>query len=318
MSSYFLRLCRLAFTRLRYLCLLIFFRRFLITEPMRANLVSWVQNSLVEVRGERKHADNYMKSGGPGPALLFRLMKPVIGITSQPRSVENASGSLDSHLIGHTYTDSVLRAGGLPVSLIPVPNQDVSRVLDRVDGVVLSGGGDVEPHRYGQEAHDATWRTNFDRDEFELELIKQAHERRTPVLAICRGVQVVNVAFGGSLIQDIPSATGSMDHDVIGHAVYDGHQPVTIAADSKIAKATGETEMLVNSIHHQAIDVLADGFRPVAWADDGVIEGIEHDDEDWELLGVQWHPEFLGDNFDLPSQNLFDALVENARNYAGS
>jgi putative glutamine amidotransferase len=245
-------------------------------------------------------------------------MKPVIGITSQPRSVENASGLLDSHLIGHTYTDSVLRAGGLPVALIPVPDHEVEEVLDRIDGLVLSGGGDVEPHRYGQDPHEEVWRTNFDRDEFELALVRAAHERRMPVLAICRGMQVVNVAFGGTLIQDIPSAIGSKDHSVIGHAVYDGHQPVTVAADSKVAKATGETEMLVNSIHHQAIDRLADGFRPVAWAEDGVIEGIEHEDQGWELLGVQWHPEFLGDNFDVPSQRLFDSVVEQALSYAAS
>lgn len=245
-------------------------------------------------------------------------MKPVIGITAQPRSVENASGSLDSHLIGHTYTDSVLRAGGIPLALIPVPAQDIAQVLDRIEGLVLSGGGDVDPYRYGHERHEATSRTNFDRDEFELELIKAAREQSMPVLAICRGVQVVNVAFGGTLIQDIPSAIGSMDHDVIGHAVYEGHQPVTIAADSKIAKATGETDILVNSIHHQAIDRLADGFRPVAWADDGVVEGIEHEDEGWELLGVQWHPEFLGDNSDEPSQLLFDTLVKNAGAHARS
>lgn len=244
-------------------------------------------------------------------------MRPVVGITAQPAAVEGASGKLDSHAIGHTYTDSVLRAGGLPVSLIPVPSAEIITVLDRIDGLVLSGGGDMEPHRYGQEPHETVWRTNFDRDEFELELIHLAYERKMPVLAICRGVQVVNVAFGGTLIQDVPSAIGSMDHDVIGHAVYDGHQPVTIAADSKIAKATGETDMLVNSIHHQAIDEIADGFRAVAWAADGVVEGLEHEDEAWELLGVQWHPEFLGDNFDEPSQFLFDALVNNARRFAG-
>jgi len=243
-------------------------------------------------------------------------MKPVIGITSQPRSVENANGLLDSHLIGHTYTDSVLRAGGLPISLIPVPNHEIDQLLDRIDGLILSGGGDLEPHRYGQERHEQVWRTNFDRDDFELALVHAAHQRMMPVLAICRGMQVVNVAFGGSLIQDIPSEIGSKDHDVIGHAVYDGHQPVTIAADSKIAKATGETDMLVNSIHHQAIDQLADGFRPVAWAGDGVIEGIEHEDQDWELLGVQWHPEFLGENSDEPSQRLFNEIVEQARSYA--
>ena len=243
-------------------------------------------------------------------------MNPVIGITSQPRPVENASGELDSHLIGHTYTDSVIRAGGIPVSLIPVPGHEIPQLLDRIDALIMSGGGDVEPHRYGQERHEKVWKTNFDRDEFELALIHAAHERKMPVLAICRGVQVVNVAYGGTLIQDIPSAIGSKDHDVIGHAVYDGHQPVTVSADSKIAKATGETEMMVNSIHHQAIDRIADGFHPVAWAGDGVIEGIQHEDDGWEFFGVQWHPEFLGDNFDVPSQRLFDALVEQARAYA--
>jgi putative glutamine amidotransferase len=243
-------------------------------------------------------------------------MNPVIGITSQPKSVENASGSLDSHIIGRTYTDSVLRAGGIPISLIPVPHHEISQLLDRIDGLVLSGGGDIESHRYGEDPHEGAWRTSFDRDEFELELVQAAYERKLPTLAICRGVQVVNVAFGGSLIQDIPSAIGSKDHSVLGHAVYDGHQPVTIAADSKIAKATGETDMLVNSIHHQAIDRLADAFRAVAWAGDGVIEGIEHEDLEWELLGVQWHPEFLGDNFDEPSQRLFDEIVGQARTYA--
>lgn len=243
-------------------------------------------------------------------------MRPIIGVTSQPRSVTSAGGELDSHIIGHTYTDSVLRAGGVPVALIPVGEPEIPHLLDRLDGLVLSGGGDVEPHRYGQDRHKGTWRTNFDRDEFELGVVAHAYERKMPVLAICRGVQVVNVAFGGTLIQDIPSAIGSKDHTVIGHAVYDGHQPVTVAADSKIAKATGETNLLVNSIHHQAIDVLADGFRPVAWAGDGVIEGIEHDDDEWQMLGVQWHPEYLGDNFDEPSQKLFNTLVEQASVYA--
>ena len=242
-------------------------------------------------------------------------MKPIIGITSQPKAVSNASGQLDSHIIGHTYTDSVLRSGGLPVSLVPVPHREIPLLLDRIDGLVLSGGGDVEPFRYGQERHEQTRRTDFDRDEFELALVEAAYERRIPVLAICRGIQVVNTAFGGTLTQDIPSAIGSKDHTVIGHAVYDGHQPVTIAADSKIAKATGKTDILVNSIHHQAIDRLAEGFRAVAWAEDGIIEGIQHEDEEWELLGVQWHPEFLGDNFDEPSHRLFDTIVEQAAEY---
>jgi putative glutamine amidotransferase len=156
-------------------------------------------------------------------------------------------------------------------------------------------------------------RTNFDRDEFELALVHEAKDRRLPVLAICRGLQLVNVALGGTLIQDIPTEVGSMDHTVIGHAVYDGHQPVTIDEDSRISRAVGATELMVNSIHHQAVKELAPGFRAVAWAGDGVIEGIEHDDPEWPFLAVQWHPEYLGHNDDAASHALFNALVEAAR-----
>ena len=136
------------------------------------------------------------------------------------------------------------------------------------------------------------------------------------MLAICRGLQLVNVALGGSLIQDIPSAIGSMDHTVIGHAVFNGHQPVTIDAGSRLATATGSTDLMVNSIHHQAVKDLAPGFRAVAWAADGVIEGIQHEDDDWPLLAVQWHPEFLGHNGDEASHRLFATFVETTRRKA--
>ncbi|MEN8115010.1 MAG: gamma-glutamyl-gamma-aminobutyrate hydrolase family protein, partial [Actinomycetota bacterium] len=155
--------------------------------------------------------------------------------------------------------------------------------------------------------------TNSDRDEFEIALVLEGKKRRLPILAICRGLQVVNVALGGTLIQDIPSSIGSTDHGVNGDAVYDAHQPVTINANSKISKAVRATDLMVNSIHHQAVKDLAPGFRAVAWANDGVIEGIEHEDDEWPLLAVQWHPEFLGHNCDEASHLLFDAFVESIR-----
>ena len=240
-------------------------------------------------------------------------MHPIIGVTSEPKSTKGSSGALNSHVIGHTYTDALKRAGGLPVILAPVSNEDVPAILDRLDGLLLSGGGDVEPQRYGEEPQPTLDRTSAARDEFEIALVREALARRLPVLAICRGLQVVNVAFGGTLIQDIPSEFGSIDHTVIGHAVYDGHQPVTVESNSLIARATGATDLMVNSIHHQAVKNLAPGFRAVAWADDGIIEGIEHEDESWPLLAVQWHPEYLSSNSDEVSHRLFEAFVDSAR-----
>ena len=240
-------------------------------------------------------------------------MRPIIGVTSEPKPTRGSSGDLDSHVIGHTYTDAVLRAGGLPVVLTPVPNEDVPALLERLVGLLLSGGGDIEPRRYGEEPHPTVNRTNAARDEFEIALTRAALAIRLPVLAICRGLQIVNVALGGTLIQDIPSALGSIDHTIIGHAVYNGHQPVTVESDALVAKAIGATDLMVNSIHHQAAKDLAPGIRAVAWANDGVIEGIEHEDDRWPLLAVQWHPEYLSSNSDEASHRLFEGFVDSAR-----
>ena len=244
-------------------------------------------------------------------------MPPIIGITTQPKQAKSAAGEIDSHVLPHTYTDSVVRAGGVPVLLAPVPVASVPALLDGVDGVVLSGGGDIEAHRYGMVDHETMGRTDFDRDEFEIELVSVARKRRMPLLAICRGLQVVNVACGGTLIQDIPSEIGSMDHTLIGHAVYDGHQPVRLDPGCRVAAAVGTTDLMVNSIHHQAVAELAPGFRAVGWAADGVIEAVEYEDPTWPLLAVQWHPEYLGHNDDEASHALFGSLVEAAEASAG-
>lgn len=239
-------------------------------------------------------------------------MRPIIGITTRPRVVKASGGEMDAHTIEHTYTDSVLRAGGVPVLLPPVPDPDVPAILDRIDGLVLSGGGDVEAERYGGRPNDAMYGMDFDRDEFEIALVKVAADRRFPLLAICRGLQVVNVALGGTLIGDIPTDVGSADHTVIGHHVFNGHQHVTLDPGSRVAAIVGATDLEVNSIHHQAVRRLAPGFRAVGWADDGVIEAIEHEDQEWPLTAVQWHPEYLGHADDKASWALFCVLVEDA------
>lgn len=236
-------------------------------------------------------------------------MPPTIGITTQLEQSQTAAGEIDSHMLPHTYTDSVVRAGGIPVLLAPVPWSSIPLLLDGLDGLVLSGGGDIEAHRYGAENHETMGRMDFDRDEFEIELVRHAQRRKVPTLAICRGLQVINVACGGTLIQDVPSQVGSMDHTLIGHAVYDGHQPVRLEPYCRVAVAVGTTDLMVNSIHHQAVEQLAPGFRAVGWAADGVIEAVEHEDPGWPLLAVQWHPEYLGHKDDAASHALFDALV---------
>lgn len=239
-------------------------------------------------------------------------MTALIGVTTQPKLVETAAGEIDAHTMPHTYPDSVMRAGGVPVLVSPVPRRGIPLIFDRIDGLVLTGGEDIEAHRYGGQGHEAMQRMDFDRDEFEIELAREAKRRRFPVLAICRGLQVVNVALGGTLVRDIPSELGSMDHTVIGHAVYNGHQPIKIDPGCAVATVVNDTELMVNSIHHQSVQDLAPGFRAVAWAADGVVEAIEHEDGTWPLLAVQWHPEYLGDRDDDASHALFAALVEAA------
>jgi putative glutamine amidotransferase len=239
-------------------------------------------------------------------------MRPVIGITTRPRTVKSSAGESDAHTLQHTYSDSVLRAGGIPVLLAPVPDQDIPALLDRLDGLVLTGGGDIEPERYGGTRHDSMYGMDFDRDEFEIELVRVAAARRFPILAICRGLQVVNVALGGTLIEDIPTEIGSADHTAIGHMVFNGHQHVRLEPGCAVATVVGATDLEVNSIHHQAVRDLAPGFRAVAWAADGVIEAIQHEDADWPLLAVQWHPEYLNQVDDKASLYLFRAVVDAA------
>ncbi len=243
-------------------------------------------------------------------------MRPVIGLTTKPVPVTNSLGEVDSHVLTRTYTDSVLRAGGTPLLLLPVPAPAIEGLLDRIDGLVLTGGGDVSPHRYGQDEDETVRGVDFDRDEFELELVLAAKARGMPVFAICRGHQVLNVALGGTLLQDIALAIGSMDHDQVGHLAWEGHQPIKIDPASRLCDIVGDSELLVNSIHHQAIDRLAPGLTPVAWAQDGVIEAVQHDDGEWPLLSVQWHPEVLGDRDDVASFRLFSAFVDAARSAA--
>lgn len=205
---------------------------------------------------------------------------------------------------GALYADAITRAGGVPVVLPPIPDlvPRIAGLLGRLDGIVLHGGGDIEPERYGQSRDtESLYGMNAAHDEVELALVRCAVELDKPMLAICRGLQVLNVALGGTLHQDI----GTTSHTKQFHAVE-------LSAGSLTARAMGSTTAnACHSYHHQAIDRVADGLVVTGHAPDGTIEGVERPGSRW-LVAVQWHPEDSAVD-DPQQQGLFDELVRRAR-----
>ena len=223
---------------------------------------------------------------------------PLIGVTTSL-----VSGQPRERL---RYFHAVERAGGAPVLLAPGLDDALRK---RMDGLLLSGGGDVDPARYGEPRHPKTGDVSEARDELEIELVRRAVSSGLPVLAICRGVQVLNVALGGSLIQDIPSETGSrIIHSQPEPRDAATHRVGLIEETSRLGGITGATELVVNSFHHQAIKRPGHGLRAVARAEDGIIECVEPTEGDAFLLGVQWHPEEMIE-LDAASRSLFSAFV---------
>jgi putative glutamine amidotransferase len=192
------------------------------------------------------------------------------------------------------YARSLEGAGLVP--LVVPPLHDAARtgdIIDAAEGLLLTGGEDVDPARYGAAAHPKLGAVNPQRDATEFALLARARDRRLPVLAICRGIQLLNVAHGGTLLQDLPSERpSSVGHDQPHDRSARTHD-VTITPGSRLAAATGATAMAVNSYHHQAVDRVGAGLHVTAVAPDGVIEGIEADDPEWWVVSVQWHPEDL-------------------------
>lgn len=234
-------------------------------------------------------------------------MKPIIGISAFPRVVETATGLTLLHTASRHYVEGVVRAGGVPVVLPVVLPSDVEALLSAVDGLLITGGGDLAPSRYHAKPVAETTNVDPARDAFDLRLLEVAIAAEVPVLATCRGMQVLNVALGGSLLQHVPSVSGT-DHDRIDRW-HEGVHIVTIDPDSHLAEALGCTQVNVNSLHHQAVADAAQGTRPVAWAPDGTIEAIELPGSP-HVVAVQWHPELLED---APEQlGLFRQLVEQA------
>lgn len=224
-----------------------------------------------------------------------------------------APGRVTKWLVGgyavpENYVDAIRRAGGHPVVLLPGETATPGDLLDRMNGLVLVGGGDLAPERYGGSADDRTYGVEPDRDALELGLLRTADERGTPTLAICRGMQAMNVAFGGTLIPHLPDRPGTIEHGAPSGEDHRRH-PVKAAPESLLARASGAEVLDCSTHHHQGVDELGEGLVATGWSDDGLVEAIERDDG-W-MLGVQWHPEDTADT-DAAQQALFDALVRRA------
>ncbi len=214
-------------------------------------------------------------------------------------------------LLPQNYVDQVVAAGGVPVLLPPVPG--VAAAVSRLDGLIISGGPDVEPVRYGQHAGPRTTVVRPERDDAEVALFRAMHDASRPVLGICRGMQLINVALGGTLIQHLPDVVGHDEHSPTPGAM--GEHKISVAPSSRLAALLGAESGQVGVIdvpthHHQGIDQLGAGLVATAWADDGMIEALEFDSAIRAAhpftMAVQWHPE-AGDD---PA--LFRALVEAA------
>lgn len=238
---------------------------------------------------------------------------PVIGISSYALRAHWGRWDDEAVLLPRRYVDKVTQAGGLPVLLPPV--EGGVAILSRLDGLVLSGGSDVDPARYGAAPHPAAGPFHEDRDSAELDLCRHALASGLPVLGICRGLQVINVALGGTLHQHLPDLVGDDIHspDEVGY----GSHKVSVASQTQLAAILGRSEAAVPTHHHQAIDRLGAGLVATAWTDDGVIEAVEFGQAAANggkapfMIAVQWHPE-AGDDL-----SLFTALVAAARGAVG-
>jgi putative glutamine amidotransferase len=217
------------------------------------------------------------------------MAAPIVALTATTKEI----GGMMRVRLNEAYVDAARAAGLVPLILPPLHPDELRPVLSAVQGVMLTGGEDVDPAEFGAPRHAKTQQPHSARDKCELALVSLARERRLPTLAICRGIQVVNVALGGTLVQDIPSErTSDIRHDQSDEREMRVHD-VAIEPGSRLAAAIGATRISVNSSHHQAIDRVAAGLRVTARAPDGIIEGAEWPSDDWWMLAVQWHPEEL-------------------------
>jgi putative glutamine amidotransferase len=236
-------------------------------------------------------------------------MKPWIGVTA---ALQAGAADLEGTWVSNDYTDAVLAAGGIPV-VLPLGDVQAGRAgdwLSRLDGLMLTGGVDVDPAFFGEEPVRGLGEVCPQRDVFEMALVEEAFLRNMPVLAICRGMQVMNVVAGGTLIQDLVSqGRGSLQHRQKAPRWHGSHW-IDVVPQSKLAAILGAEELRVNSFHHQAVKDVAPGMEVSATSSDGVVEAIESTRHRF-AVGVQWHPENMWRR-DPVQFRLFEALVRAA------
>lgn len=236
-------------------------------------------------------------------------MKPIVGIPCAFQEPQDQFGGGQS-VVPQSYLRALEMANGLPLP-IPITGQEstLRALYDHIDGLLLAGGVDIDPARYGESPHPDLGKIDAQRDWTELTITPWALADGLPLLAICRGIQVLNVAVGGSLWQDIAAQAP----DTLWHTYYPGYpynrlsHSVRLEPDSRLAGILGDLELEVNSLHHQAVKEVGDGLRVTARSPDGVIEGLEGDGRAW-VVAVQWHPECLLDD-DPRMRWLFEAFV---------
>lgn len=216
----------------------------------------------------------------------------------------------NEYYLPSAYVKSVRAAGGIPI-LLPAGETELEEVLEILDGLLLPGGGDIMPAIYGGNDHGAIYGVNAERDSWEISLAQAAIANSLPLLGICRGLQVINVAFGGNLYLHLPDHFDQLCHRVEEPMGCTQHH-VEILNPSKLGQALGVTQTLVTSWHHQAIDLTAPAWQVVAVAEDGVIEAIEHQDHPW-AVAVQWHPELSPDC--AAQKSLFQSFIQAARSF---
>jgi putative glutamine amidotransferase len=241
------------------------------------------------------------------------MRKPLIGISpgyAGPDPDRKFAKAGHINFVDLNYSSSVEAAGGLPIVLPHFRKDDnIKRLVEMIDGLVLIGGNDIHPSRYGQELFATEHDTAEERDEFEMRLLEVYYPTGKPILAICRGFQVLNVFLGGSMVQDIPAMIGSTHHFQEPGTLTPSHH-VRLEDGCLAARLTGKTNVAVNSFHHQTLDRIAEPLRPVGYSDEGLVEVVEAPDHPF-VLAVQWHPERMG--YAAEQRSLFEGFIDACR-----